>query len=340
MKDIIKVWKGYRLEFEQEYGSDMDGACEYSSFSTFDWSIDIAEIIETNMMGWVNGKVGVNEYSKIYLEEATAEKLKVHFTCGYAIELSWEKKEYSYNYCFGRGNYTDRIRIVASWEKKDELAEYEGEEIHCRRKCLVKLKPKDVLVPKEIVPVDLGLSVNWAPFNLGAESPEGFGDRFAWSSVVPEKEGYGYIRGLNDDEGKTMFDSRGNCLYEFSGMKKYDAATAFWGNGWRTPTREEIQELVYECKWTPKKLEGREGYEVKGASGNTIFLPLDKEEKNWEGRYGMTFWSSSGYMMPGGSTKGYTLELWNHVKGEDDDCSVDDWDTATPLNIRPVKDRE
>ncbi len=136
MEEIINAWRGWRLEFEQEYGSDMDGAAEYSSYSTFDWSIDLAEIIETNMMGWLTGKIG--RYDSIYLIEATTESLKLHFTCGCPIEISHAKPSYGYSYAYGHGSYYDSIRLLAPWEKKEEIARYG--EVRLRRKCLALLK--------------------------------------------------------------------------------------------------------------------------------------------------------------------------------------------------------
>ena len=39
--------------------------------------------------------------------------------------------------------------------------------------------------------VDLGLSVKWATCNVGASSPEEYGDYFAWGEVEP-KSSYGW----------------------------------------------------------------------------------------------------------------------------------------------------
>ncbi len=336
MDNIIKAWKGWRLEFEEEYGSDMDGATEYSSYSTFDWTIDLAEIIETNMMGWLTFKL--SGYDNIYLEEVTEESIKVHFTTGYAITLSHAKPSYRYSYQFGHGDYTHTIRLLTPWEKQDEIAKYK--EVYCRRKCLLKLKPDDVAVPENIEPVDLGLNVDWAPFNLGATSPDELGNEFAWSETEPGKKGYAYIRGLNDENGKPMYNERGNSLYEYSGMKKYDAAAVFWGDGWRTPSKEEVYELLYNCKWSRKKENGREGYVVTGKNGKSIFIPINEEYRNWEGRSGSSCWSSSGYMMPGGSTKGYTLSLCSFIKGDHYNYSCSDSSTDTTLYIRPVRDKK
>lgn len=124
MENIIKSWKGWRIEFEQEYGSDCDGACKYSSYSTFDWTIDLAEIIQTNMMGWLTFKN--SGYDGIYLEEVSTDVLKVHFTCGYAIELTKEKPSYGYSFRFGHGDYRNTLRLIAPGKKADKIAKYDG----------------------------------------------------------------------------------------------------------------------------------------------------------------------------------------------------------------------
>ena len=112
--------------------------------------------------------------------------------------------------------------------------------------------------------MDLGLSVKWAAYNVGAENPWEYGDYFAYGETEPKDE-------------YTME----NCLtYEKSipdlaGNPEYDAATANWGDGWRLPMKSEIQELIDNCEWEWTELEGVSGYNVTGPSGNSIFLPPD-----------------------------------------------------------------
>mgnify|MGYP003306024577 CR=1 FL=1 len=110
--------------------------------------------------------------------------------------------------------------------------------------------------------VDLGLSVKWASFNIGATKPEEFGDYFAWGEISPKAQ---YIESNCLTYGKTMGDISGNPLY--------DAATANWGGDWRMPTKSEIQELVIsgDVNWTTYN--GVNGYLVTGPNGNSIFLP-------------------------------------------------------------------
>lgn len=111
--------------------------------------------------------------------------------------------------------------------------------------------------------VDLGLSVKWATYNVGATSPEDYGSYYAWGETSTNGS---YTNSKTD--GKKMSD--------ISGSKEYDAATANWGKGWRMPTVEEFDEILNKdnCIWTWTNRNGVNGYEVKSKkNGNSIFLP-------------------------------------------------------------------
>ena len=110
--------------------------------------------------------------------------------------------------------------------------------------------------------VDLGLSVKWATCNVGASSPEEYGDYFAWGETST-KSSYTF------DNGKTY----GKAMNDISGNSSYDAATANWGGSWRMPTKAEMQELKDRCTWTWTTQNGVNGYNVEGPNGNSIFLP-------------------------------------------------------------------
>ena len=133
--------------------------------------------------------------------------------------------------------------------------------------------------------VDLGLSVKWASCNVGASSPEDYGDYFAWGEI----------------ETKSTYASNNSVTYgviinDFSGNAGYDAATANWGGSWRMPTYTEIDELLDKCTWTWTTLNDVNGYEVTGTNGNSIFLPAAGYCKNSSlnavGSYGY-YWSST-----------------------------------------------
>lgn len=120
--------------------------------------------------------------------------------------------------------------------------------------------------------VDLGLSVKWATCNVGASSPEEYGNYYAWGEIEPKDDYYTNSTvtfGLSISELKSRgyIDSDGNLT------SSYDAATANWGKEWRMPTSEEIQELRNKCRETWAVLNGAPGYYLTGPNGKSIFLP-------------------------------------------------------------------
>lgn len=117
--------------------------------------------------------------------------------------------------------------------------------------------------------VDLGLSVNWAECNLGASSPEEYGDYYAWGELTP-KEVYSRETYLWHDP-----KNREITLYEdnISGWNGLDPAADKWANGWRMPTASEINELIEKCTFSSNTYNGVKGLVVTGPNGNSIFLP-------------------------------------------------------------------
>ena len=110
--------------------------------------------------------------------------------------------------------------------------------------------------------VDLGLSVYWAGWNVGASSPEDYGDYYAWGETNAKSS---YTLDNSSTYGKSMGSIAGNSTY--------DVARAKWGGSWRMPTEGEYQELIDRCTWTWTTYEGVNGYKVTGPNGNSIFLP-------------------------------------------------------------------
>lgn len=117
---------------------------------------------------------------------------------------------------------------------------------------------KDIFVEPEAI--DLGLSVMWASYNVGANRPEEYGDYYAWGEINTKNEYSG-----NNFAGASISDIAGN--------PEYDAATANWGDGWRMPSRDELIELVNNCIWEWTSINSVNGMCVTGPNGNSIFLP-------------------------------------------------------------------
>ena len=179
--------------------------------------------------------------------------------------------------------------------------------------------------------VDLGLSVKWAGWNVGASSPEGYGGYFAWGETE-EKSEYGWENyKFYDSETGDFFDI-GDCI---SGTR-YDVAHVRWGGSWRMPTVDECQELVEECSWQWITYNGVNGQKVTGPNGNSIFLPAVGA------RYGtvVRYWGAYGYYCSGSSYagNGSSGNAWGLYFGNDWVNRYYYWDRYGGVPVRPVSD--
>lgn len=147
------------------------------------------------------------------------------------------------------------------------------------------------------VAVDLGLpsGLKWATYNVGANSPEEYGDYFAWGETQPKPGNTSCVT-----NNKTFDDLMASCIVDTDGnlTATYDAATANWGGDWHMPTDAEMQELLTQCNWTWTTQNGVNGYKVTSkTNSNFIFLPA-AGKYDWsyglssQGAYG-NYWSST-----------------------------------------------
>ena len=139
--------------------------------------------------------------------------------------------------------------------------------------------------PKKSAAVDLGLSVKWAPFNIGAEKPEDNGDYFAWGETKAKSSyEYGNYKFCESGEfrdvkyNKYNADSMRGIVDGRTVLEpKDDAAHVKWGGSWRMPTKAEWNELRDNCTWTWTTVNGVNGYKVSsnkpGYENRSIFLP-------------------------------------------------------------------
>lgn len=151
--------------------------------------------------------------------------------------------------------------------------------------------------------VDLGLPSGtlWATCNVGAESPEDYGNYYAWGETST-KETYSFDTYFDtNDDGHTF------AKYNNEGGKTVldpedDAAHVNWSGSWRMPTKAECEELIDNCTWTWTTQNGINGYKVTsnkaGYTDKFIFLPAAGYHSlsglRIVGSYG-SYWSSSLY---------------------------------------------
>lgn len=154
-------------------------------------------------------------------------------------------------------------------QRKKQLQEKENE-----RKKILDTK-RDKAIP---IAIDLGLSVKWASFNLGAYCSNDIGTLITWGNNGAEHP-------------KQITDV--NVVGEYTGNSDYDAATYKLGKGWRVPSEKECEELINKCKWEYQENNGVRGYLVTGPSSNSIFLPYNQTD-TYNGSYTYAaYWTSS-----------------------------------------------
>lgn len=150
--------------------------------------------------------------------------------------------------------------------------------------------------------VDLGLSVKWASCNVGASTPEDYGDYFAWGETSPKStytwSNYKWCNGSYMTLTKYCTSSSYGMIDNKVVLDKSDdAASVNLGGDWRMPTTEEIVELRNKCTWTWTTQNGVAGYKVQSKyNGNFIFFPANgyryENSLDYAGLYG-NYWSSS-----------------------------------------------
>ena len=129
--------------------------------------------------------------------------------------------------------------------------------------------------------VDLGLPSGtlWATCNVGADTPEGYGDYFAWGETSPKDcyswETYKWCNGYFNTMTKYCTSSDYGMVDNKTELDpEDDAAYVNWGPSWRMPTTDQQKELRDECTWTWTERNGVSGKLVTGPNGNTIFVPV------------------------------------------------------------------
>lgn len=165
----------------------------------------------------------------------------------------------------------------------------------------------------EYVDLQLPSGTLWATCNIGADSPEEYGDYFAWGETVPY-----------DENGKTNFDwsTYQWCSGSPTTLSKYnpsdsfgvvdnltkleiadDAASANWGAAWCMPTKEQFDELINSSNTTVEWTQENNVFGCKIRSNRndkSIFLPAAGDRS----------YSMLGYA----GSKGY---YWSNTLGSD-----------------------
>lgn len=166
----------------------------------------------------------------------------------------------------------------------------------------------------EYVDLNLPSGILWATCNVGATSPEDYGNYFAWGETTPKTiynwNTYKYRNGNTEfDVWQNNYNLTKYCSYYDNGYNGFtdnltvlqpedDAATANWGSDWRMPTQEDWQELYQNTTSTWAIRNGVKGRLFTSSDGKGLFLPAagyywgDELGDIDDSPYG-SYWSSS-----------------------------------------------
>lgn len=185
-------------------------------------------------------------------------------------------------------------------------------------------------IPKETMEyVDLGLpsKIMWAKCDLGGTSPEKYGDSYSWGETwTKTTTDYYYFTDIVEGQ-YTKYDSRDKRFFL---EKEDDIAYLRLGEGWRTPTWNEVQELIDNCTATESKLNGWPGVMlVSKINNNYIFFghrTIGVSETNR--------WSSA--VVPSDPTRAYCLHFERDDKTGKIVVRIDNLQRKAYCPIRPV----
>ena len=208
--------------------------------------------------------------------------------------------------------------------------------------------------------VDLGLSVKWASFNLGASKEHECGDYYAWG----ETEAYDNSLGLRSWTNYFWCSGSAKRLTKYCTKATYwsvegkepddittllpsdDVAHIKLGGKWRMPTAEEINELLAlredsNYNWQQwATIVDEKGYVIHGLritykpTGATLYLPAagDRQEDYNTGLYGGHYWSSS-------LNADYPDLAW-YINFNSVDALKNSYDRCFRFSVRPVLDTD
>jgi hypothetical protein len=171
--------------------------------------------------------------------------------------------------------------------------------------------------------VDLGLSVKWASYNLGANAASGYGGYYKWADPTGVNTSNDYADYPSATPPATICGTQ------------YDIAKAQWGGYWRLPSKDEFVELVTKCTVENITKGGVPGVELTGPNGNKIFLPASGyySGDNFYGKDSYTdYWTGDYSNQAYGKTNAYTM----HISASSTYCNWNTQHTIDRFPVRPV----
>ena len=170
-------------------------------------------------------------------------------------------------------------------------------------------------IPMPYKAVDMGLSVNWAILNIGANTVLDWGDYFAWGETEPYyKPGHAYDNPIypeflkEDKHAGYVLSDYFDC--EYYNANKYsfykynneyntdtlelfnDAAHVLWGGEWRMPYEADWYELNNYCLVQDTIYNGVKGkMYTSRINGNELFVPNAGYRESYNLNSEFSYWN-------------------------------------------------
>lgn len=195
--------------------------------------------------------------------------------------------------------------------------------------------------------VNLGLPSGtlWATCNVGATTPEGYGDYFAWGETETKTtynwSTYKYCNGgfnqLTKYCNKSSYgynDFRDNLTIL---LPEDDVATANWGDDWCIPTSDQWSELIQNTTYTWTTQNDVNGWLFTAQNGRNLFLPA----AGYRGDVSLDFAGSRGDYWSSSLNTDYP-DLARHLLFNSDYCIITGYDLYGSQryygrSVRPVQ---
>ena len=124
---------------------------------------------------------------------------------------------------------------------------------------------------------------------------------------------------------------------EESGAYRIWSATTYdWGNNWRMPTKEELEELVNNCEFSWTEINGVSGAKYTASNGNSIFIPAA------EFQYGSFHNVSSGKyaFILSSSIHQEFLRLSHYLLSTENGPVIEGYNRENGYPVRPVRSKK
>ena len=177
----------------------------YRTFKLYGEGVSVSSIkIESNGDEFLSGRtdvtIGSDGKPTVSFIESASNSKSVELVCDTPVVLGSTAEEYvEFWFVLPPGTLSQGFTVTITDSNGNEFTKSTSNSIEIKSGVKKSMAAFEVEIGNEpVVPVpeavDMGLSVKWASYNLGASSPEEFGEYYAWGEVTPKDYYYPYPR--------------------------------------------------------------------------------------------------------------------------------------------------